>query len=66
MIVIKKKSSTTLIDEKNVHAIDFDQKRKEVWVRILQADGKWNCDRIDKVESVEYVPSDEHINIISL
>ena len=63
MIKVTTKNSTVLISEKEVHSVEFTTERKELWVRILRPDGKWESDRIDKVVSVEYIPDNEHIKI---
>lgn len=63
MIKVTTKNSTVLISEKEVYSTEFRTERKEVWVRVLRPDGKWESDRIDKVVSMEYIPDNEHIKI---
>lgn len=63
MIKVTTKNSTVLISEKEVHSVEFMTERKELWVRVIRPDGKWESDRIDKVVSVEYIPDSEHIKI---
>lgn len=63
MIKVTTKKSTVLISEKEVYSAEFRTDCKELWVRILRPDGKWDSDCIDKVVSVEYIPDNEHIKI---
>ena len=63
MIKATTKKSTILISEKEVYSAEFNTDRKELWVRVLRPDGKWESERIDNVVSVEHIPDNEHINI---